>query len=47
MSEEFKKAQAAMMLQQAEDVDIIITTDLIPGRKAPMLANEEMLAVMK
>jgi NAD(P) transhydrogenase len=47
MSEEFKKAQAAMMLQQAEDVDIIITTALIPGRKAPMLVNEEMLAVMK
>lgn len=47
MSDEFKKAQAAMMLQQAEDVDIIITTALIPGRKAPMLVNEEMLAVMK
>jgi NAD/NADP transhydrogenase alpha subunit len=47
MSEEFKKAQAAMMLQQAKDVDIIITTALIPGRKAPMLVNEEMLAVMK
>ena len=47
MSDEYKKAQAAMMLEQAKDVDIIITTALIPGRKAPVLVNEEMLAVMK
>jgi len=47
MSEDFKKAQAAMMLEQAKEVDIIITTALIPGRKAPILVNEEMLSVMK
>lgn len=47
MSDEFKKAQAKMMLEQAEDVDIIITTALIPGRKAPVLVDEEMLSVMK
>jgi NAD(P) transhydrogenase len=47
MSDEFKKAQAALMLEQAADVDIIITTALIPGRKAPVLVNEEMLSVMK
>lgn len=47
MSDEYKKAQAAMMLEQAKDVDIIITTALIPGRKAPILVNEEMLSVMK
>lgn len=47
MSDEFKKAQAKMMLEQAEDVDIIITTALIPGRKAPILVDEEMLSVMK
>lgn len=47
MSEGYKKAQAAMMLEQAKDVDIIITTALIPGRKAPVLVDEEMLAVMK
>ena len=47
MSDEFKKAQAQLMLEQAKDVDIIITTALIPGRKAPILVNEEMLAVMK
>lgn len=47
MSDEFKKAQAAMMLEQAKEVDIIITTALIPGRKAPILVDQEMLNVMK
>lgn len=47
MSDEFKKAQAALMLEQAKEVDVIITTALIPGRKAPVLVNEEMLSVMK
>eukprot|EP00544_Gedaniella_sp_CCMP2646_P015719 CAMPEP_0202482952 /NCGR_PEP_ID=MMETSP1361-20130828/2298_1 /ASSEMBLY_ACC=CAM_ASM_000849 /TAXON_ID=210615 /ORGANISM="Staurosira complex sp., Strain CCMP2646" /LENGTH=1116 /DNA_ID=CAMNT_0049111045 /DNA_START=12 /DNA_END=3362 /DNA_ORIENTATION=- len=47
MSDGFKKAQAAMMLDQAKDVDIIITTALIPGRKAPILVDQEMLNVMK
>ncbi len=47
MSDEFKKAQAAMMLEQAKEVDIIITTALIPGRKAPVLVNQEMLDAMK
>ena len=47
MSDEYKKAQAALMLEQARDVDIIITTALIPGRAAPILVNEEMLSVMK
>lgn len=47
MSDDFKKAQAELMLEQAKDVDIIITTALIPGRKAPILVNEEMLNAMK
>lgn len=47
VSDDYKKAQAALMMEQAKDVDIIITTALIPGRKAPVLVNEEMLAVMK
>lgn len=47
MSDGYKKAQAELMLEQAKDVDIIITTALIPGRKAPILVNEEMLALMK
>jgi len=47
MSDEFKAAQARLMLEQAGDVDIIVTTALIPGRKAPILVNQDMLDVMK
>lgn len=47
MSDEYKKAQAQLMLEQAKDVDIIITTALIPGRKAPELVSNEMLSLMK
>ena len=47
MSDEYKAAQARLMLEQASDVDIIITTALIPGRKAPILVNQDMLNVMK
>ena len=47
MSDEYKAAQAKMMLEQAADVDIIVTTALIPGKKAPILVNQEMLDVMK
>lgn len=47
MSDDFKKAQAEMMLEQAKEVDIIVTTALIPGRKAPVLVDQKMLDVMK
>ncbi|KAL7545093.1 hypothetical protein ACHAWF_008451, partial [Thalassiosira exigua] len=47
MSDEYKAAQARLMLEQASDVDVIVTTALIPGRKAPVLVNQEMLDVMK
>lgn len=47
MSDDYKKAQAQLMLEQAKEVDIIVTTALIPGRKAPVLVDEEMLSVMK
>lgn len=47
MSDEYKAAQAQLMLEQAKDVDVIITTALIPGKRAPVLVNEEMLASMK
>jgi len=47
MSDEYKAAQAKLMLEQASDVDVIITTALIPGRKAPVLVNQDMLDVMK
>lgn len=47
MSDEYKAAQARLMLEQASDVDIIVTTALIPGRKAPILVTQDMLVVMK
>ena len=47
MSEEFIKAEMALFAQQAEEVDIIITTALIPGKPAPKLITEEMVHSMK
>ena len=47
MSAEFQAAQTRLLLEQAGDVDIIVTTALIPGRKAPILVNQDMLDVMK
>lgn len=46
MSEGYRKAQAEMMAEQAKEVDIIITTALIPGKPAPLLITEEMIASM-
>jgi len=47
MSEGFQKAQREMYAQQARDVDIIITTALIPGKPAPKLITAEMVQSMK
>jgi NAD(P) transhydrogenase subunit alpha len=47
MSEGFQKAQRDMYAKQAKDVDIIITTALIPGRPAPKLITAEMVRSMK
>ncbi|MBQ0943556.1 Re/Si-specific NAD(P)(+) transhydrogenase subunit alpha [Ideonella sp. 4Y16] len=47
MSEGFQAAQRAMYAQQAREVDIIITTALIPGKPAPKLITAEMVATMK
>jgi H+-translocating NAD(P) transhydrogenase subunit alpha len=47
MSEEFIKAEMALFADQAQDVDIIITTALIPGVKAPVLITREMVESMK
>jgi NAD(P) transhydrogenase subunit alpha len=46
-SEEFNRAAAALYAEQAKDVDIIITTALIPGKPAPRLITEAMVASMK
>lgn len=47
MSEEFIAAEMALFLEQAKEVDIIITTALIPGKAAPKLITREMVDVMK
>jgi len=47
MSEGFLKAQAEVFAKQAKDVDIIITTALIPGRPAPKLITADMVQSMK
>ncbi len=47
MSEEFIKAEMDLFAQQARDVDIIITTALIPGKPAPRLITEEMVESMR
>jgi len=47
MSEGFQQAQRAMYAQQAREVDIIITTALIPGKPAPRLITAEMVRSMK
>lgn len=47
MSKEFIDAEMALFAAQAKEVDIIITTALIPGRPAPKLITEEMVASMK
>ena len=47
MSEGFQAAQREMYAQQAREVDIIITTALIPGKPAPRLITAEMVRSMK
>ncbi len=47
MSEGFQQAQRAMYAKQAKEVDIIITTALIPGKPAPKLITADMVKSMK
>ncbi|MFN6569569.1 Re/Si-specific NAD(P)(+) transhydrogenase subunit alpha [Dendronalium sp. ChiSLP03b] len=46
MSDEFIKAEMELFAAQAQEVDIIITTALIPGKKAPVLVTQEMVESM-
>ena len=46
-SPEFREAQLAKFRELAPDMDIVITTALIPGRPAPKLWTEDMVAAMK
>jgi H+-translocating NAD(P) transhydrogenase len=47
MSKEFIEAEMKLFAEQAREVDIIITTALIPGRPAPKLITKAMIQTMK
>jgi NAD(P) transhydrogenase subunit alpha len=47
MSDEFIAAEMALFAEQAKEVNIIITTALIPGKPAPKLITKEMVDSMK
>ncbi|MDO6462438.1 Re/Si-specific NAD(P)(+) transhydrogenase subunit alpha [Granulosicoccaceae sp. 1_MG-2023] len=47
MSKEFIEAEMALFREQAAEVDIIITTALIPGKPAPKLILADMVENMK
>ena len=47
MSAEYQAKQAALIAETIKKQDIIITTALIPGRKAPVLVSEAMIQSMK
>ena len=47
MSKEFIEAEMKLFAEQAAEVDIIITTAMIPGKKSPILITEEMVRSMK
>src|ERR1700726_1198290 len=47
MSKEYQAKQAALIAETIKKQDIIITTALIPGRKAPKLVSTEMVKSMK
>jgi len=47
MPDAWMKRQAALVHERAKLADIIVTTALIPGRKAPVLISEETVKAMK
>lgn len=46
MSKEFHEAEKKLFMEQCRDVDIVITTALIPGKPAPKLITKEVRLVM-
>ncbi len=46
-SEEFLKKQKELIFKHVTNADIVITTALVPGRKAPVLVTEEMIKNMR
>jgi len=47
MGEDYQEREAKLYAEQSADVDIVITTALIPGRPAPRLITADMVAAMK
>ena len=47
MSKEFIDAEMALFMEQAPEVDIVITTALIPGKKAPLLWTKDHVEAMR
>lgn len=47
MSEEYKKKQSELLAKEVKESDIIITTALLMGKKAPVLLTREMIEAMK
>ena len=47
MSKEFIEAEMALFADQAKEVDIIVTTAMVPGKPAPKLITKEMVQSMK
>ncbi len=47
MSDDYRRRQAALIAERVKEADFIITTALIPGRPAPRLVTDEMVASMK
>lgn len=47
VSEEFLKKQQELVAKHVKEADIVITTALIPGKKAPLLVTEDMVKSMR
>ncbi|HLG03394.1 MAG TPA: Re/Si-specific NAD(P)(+) transhydrogenase subunit alpha [Bacteroidia bacterium] len=47
VSEEFLKNQQELVAKHVKEADVVITTALIPGKKAPLLVTEEMVKSMR
>jgi len=46
-SDDFKKKQEELLSETLKKIDIVICTALIPGKKAPVIIKEDMIANMK
>jgi NAD(P) transhydrogenase subunit alpha len=47
MDEEFYRKQRELMTETIREMDVVITTAAVPGKRAPVLVTKEMVDVMK